>query len=1111
MRTVVIPQPGQMVRVRQRQYFVEEVVAPKAGDDSTLVRMSCLDDDAQGQPLEVLWEKEVDPEIITAEAWKDIAAKGFDPPKVFSAYLHTLQWNCVTSTDPSLFQSPFRAGIRIDAYQLEPLRKALRLPRVNLFIADDVGLGKTIEAGLIARELLLRKKVQDIVVACPPSMLNQWQDELEIRFGMVFQILDKDYITRVRRERGYGVNPWTTHTRFLVSHRLLIDEAYTATLRDWLGDFRPGSLLILDEAHHAAPASGARYAIDSKFTRAIREIAGLFEHRLFLSATPHNGHSNSFSALLEILDPQRFLRGEAVKPKLRDEVMVRRLKEDLRAIAGGFPRREVTQHDIDGLPPETPELRLFELLDQYRELREERLKGETKRKQAAAALLISGLQQRLLSSVDAFARTLRVHRRTVQRHWEEGQTHRGPQEAASPLPDLFAQGIDNDDDRATLSEAELQAEEEAQIEAATTATLASLADRSARELYGREQKLLDEMTEIAEAACGRPDARVRRLVDWIRETMCPDLPPLGLASQSQAPAPWNDTRVIIFTEYDDTKRYLQNQLQRAIESTERSSERIRVYDGPTPQAVREEIKRAFNADPKKHPVRILIATDAAREGLNLQSYCWNLFHFDVPWNPSRMEQRNGRIDRKLQPNDEVFCHYFVYKQRPEDRILQVLVRKTETIKRELGSLSPVVEGRLADTLKFGLRRSEIDDVEKELDAADLDPKVKETVQAELEGMDEEEAVAETRRRHDEAEAQRRQEAMKDQINHLRNLLERSEKSIALDEAHFRSAISCALQIMGDEPLKPIPQAEDWDRPVARFEFPALDQRQGDWADTMDTLRAPKKRDQKPWEWRRESPIRPVVFEDTGAMAEDVVHLHLEHRIVQRLLGRFMAQGFIRDDLSRACLAQSRDAVPRVVLIGRLCLYGPRAARLHEELVPVTARWAEPSQRKQPLTPYARESELKTLDLLESSLLPSNLPELDPVILEKLQLAAPQDVEQLYGHLKSRAEELAKTARAALAKRAEQEAKAMADILTSQRKRASDLAKKHASNQLHLDFDDWNAEEQRQLESNKRYWEKRLAAIDRELQTEPERIKAVYEVKAQRIEPVGLIYLWPVTG
>jgi hypothetical protein len=109
------PEAGQIVRVRQRQYFVEEVVPRAVGDDATLVRLSCLDDDAQGQPLEVLWEKEVDREIMKGEAWQTIASRGFDPPKQFSAYLHTLQWNCVTSTDPNLFQSPFRAGIRIDA------------------------------------------------------------------------------------------------------------------------------------------------------------------------------------------------------------------------------------------------------------------------------------------------------------------------------------------------------------------------------------------------------------------------------------------------------------------------------------------------------------------------------------------------------------------------------------------------------------------------------------------------------------------------------------------------------------------------------------------------------------------------------------------------------------------------------------------------------------------------------------------------------------------------------------------------------------------------------------------------------------------------------------
>ena len=106
---------------------------------------------------------------------------------------------------------------------------------------------------------------------------------------------------------------------------------------------------------------------------------------------------------------------------------------------------------------------------------------------------------------------------------------------------------------------------------------------------------------------------------------------------------------------------------------------------------REEVKRAFNEEPQQHPLRILIATDAAREGLNLQQHCADLFHFDLPWNPARLEQRNGRIDRKGQRAPDVRCYYFVLEQRPQDRVLETLVRKTETIREQLGSLAPVLQ------------------------------------------------------------------------------------------------------------------------------------------------------------------------------------------------------------------------------------------------------------------------------------------------------------------------------------------------------------------------------------------------------------------------------------
>ncbi len=117
------PTPGQIVRVRQRTYLGERTEGSDSTADATLVQLACVDDDAQGQPLQVLWEHEVDREIMTGEAWESIASRGFDEPRLFAAYLHALRWNCATSTNPRLFQSPFRAGIRLDAYQLEPLRK----------------------------------------------------------------------------------------------------------------------------------------------------------------------------------------------------------------------------------------------------------------------------------------------------------------------------------------------------------------------------------------------------------------------------------------------------------------------------------------------------------------------------------------------------------------------------------------------------------------------------------------------------------------------------------------------------------------------------------------------------------------------------------------------------------------------------------------------------------------------------------------------------------------------------------------------------------------------------------------------------------------------------
>ena len=1111
------PRVGELVHLRSRRWLVEEVVAPAYDGESPRVLLACADDDAQGQSLEVFWDYEIDRRILEEEGWADLAARGFDPPRRFAAFFHTLRWHCTTATDPNLFQAPFRAGITIDAYQMEPLRKALRLPRVNLFIADDTGLGKTIEAGLIARELLLRRKAKVIVAAVPPSVIEQWKSELEDRFGLVFEVLDRGYVSRMRRERGFGVNPWRTHGRFLVSHHLLIDPAYADPLRERLGPMLPGSLLILDEAHHAAPSSGGRYGIETKFTRAVRDLSERFEHRLFLSATPHNGHSNSFSTLLELLDPYRFTRGVRVRGRSAlEEVMVRRLKEDVREIQGGFPKRNVVRLAIGGLPADAPELALSRLLDEYRTVREARHAAASGRARAAAGLLVVGLQQRLLSSIEAFARSLGVHRETVERHWERSRGAMGAADAVdvpdfpnasggrSAAPDsrersagdatLFLEPPDADDERAEWTDEEAEAGERAQIEAITLVAEAGWpaaagrrpgvsragADASldtdaslgpdaesgsdpgshrgtgtntgtgaevspgpgaasgsdpATAHWAREQRLLDRMQAIAEENRHLPDAKTRRLIDWVREHQCPALPPFGQKSAGDPPA-WNTRRVLIFTENrEGTKRHLRTILERAIEHTDRAEERIEVIDGLTSGARRKEVQRRFNTDPTRDPLRILIATDAAREGLNFQAHCADLFHFDLPWNPGRIEQRNGRIDRKLQPAAEVDCHYFVLPQRAEDRVLEVLVTKTETIRKELGSLSKVIDDDVERRLRNGIRHREADALRREIEAADLDEAKKRATAEELE---------EARERRGELEAQ---------IERCRTLLARSREWTGFAPAPFRDALSCALELLDAPPLA---EGRDEDgRPV--WTFPPLERRAAtdpSWTATLDSLRAPRRLDQKLANWRRDAPVRPVVFEDAGELNEDTVHLHLEQRVAQRLLARFRAQGFVYHDLSRACLAQAKDSIPRVILLGRLCLYGRHAERLHEELVPVAARWTDPTRRSEPLRAYAREAEVRTLALLDESLgggdgrsgggPTGGAAAPNEVIQRRLLDAAPRDIAELRPQLEPRAAEFAAVAERRLAERGEREGRDLRGTLQRQRERVvAELARREA--------------------------------------------------------------------
>ena len=564
---------------------------------------------------------------------------------------------------------------------------------------------------------------------------------------------------------------------------------------------------------------------------------------------------------------------------------------------------------------------------------------ETSSRQAVGALVIGGLQKRLLSSIDAFARTLAVHRKSIERAVEQAKD--ADRVSAAQIADYERITTGNDPDASIAEDADDAGDIESggdasgdeeqtdphEIElhermAKATAASSSAGRKEAREALLHELALVDEMREIAEASRYAADPRVRKIVEWIEDHMCP-----GLSARGEIPSGWTDRRVIIFTEYEDTRRYLQRCLSESIAHTDEAPERIATFTGVTSRQRREDIKHAFNTEPKDHPLRILIATDAAREGLNLQRHCGDLFHFDLPWNPSRLDQRNGRIDRKLQPADEVFCRYFAFKQRPEDRVLRVLVRKADRIREELGSAAKVLDGRAAESIeKQGIRRDGIDELMTYIQDLSAGQR-RDTVDNELE------------------EARLRQDKLQDDIDGLRTRLERSRTHIGIAAPQFRQTLSMSLRLAGAPEIAEVDAGREREPDTPRrFVFPADDNalaRDVGWTAALDTLRERRRRDESFGEWRRRAAVRPIAFEDTGRLGENAVQLHLEHRVARRLLGRFTAQGLIHHDLSKACLTAAPDAIPRVVLLGRLALYGPRAARLHEEIVPVTARWIEP--------------------------------------------------------------------------------------------------------------------------------------------------------------------------
>lgn len=1067
-----LPTRGQVVRARQRQWLVDGV-EPGGIGESALVKLVCLDDDDPGRQVDVLWDLELGARVQSDGKDGIGDPRRLDSPAHFGAYLHALKWSAVSAADATRFQAPFRAGIKLMAHQLTPLMKALELPRANLFIADDVGLGKTIEAGLVLQELLLRHQADFALVVCPASVCLQWRDEMQRRFGLRFEVITRQFVAYRRQERGLGTNPWSTHNRFIISNALLRRPEYREPLLDHLDHGARKPILILDEAHNAAPASASKYATDTDITLTIRDLARRFDNRLFLSATPHNGHSNSFSALLELLDPVRFTRGVPIEGrKDLDAVMVRRLKRDLRQLGvEQFPKRllcqlalrneenkwrsEMIAYDSESdtqapgmtrdLGPGAPtELLLAGKLARYTELCAPRA--------GVNRLPFIHLQQRLLSSPEAFARTLTAH--------AQGLAKQGGPIAAPLRPQLDFE-LDADPESHGPSDETLAEESEIAVRAAS----AALPDPTEE-----ARTLLSEMRALAEKARGLPDAKTLALLDWMRSNLCPAI---GLGEDTRADRAWVGRRVILFTEYADTKRYLVELLTQAIAHTDDAEHRILTFHGGMGDESRDEVQRAFNTPPDQHPVRILVATDAAREGVNLQAYCADLFHIDIPWNPARLEQRNGRIDRTLQPSPEVRCHYFIYPDRAEDQILATVVRKVETVQRELGSLGAVLLGQLGAILENGISAK----TRKAVADIGADAKTN-TVEAELET-----------RRSD-------LEAVRAEVDRAGRQMERSRRALEVDPGSLRGVVEIGMHLAGAKPLNPDHETSDH-RPT--FTLPELDR---SWDETLDTLRPPRGRKEPFWEWRQRPP-RPVTFHPITRLSEDAEQLHLAHPFVRRILDRFLAQGFGAHDLSRVTAVVAPDeSVIRLVAFARLTLFGPGAARLHDEIVPIAAAWSGEGIAVEPYKDRATAS--RAISTAER-LLAAGAAAPNEIIASRVRRHASALFAALWPHLHAEADALAADARAGLAQRARREADELRTLLQRQQL-AIDKAEARLRQADLFNIED--KDQKRQVDADLKHLGRRRTDAAVELQSEPAAIEALYEVRMSRLEPVGLVVAWP---
>jgi ERCC4-related helicase len=534
--------------------------------------------------------------------------------------------------------------------------------RVRMLLADDVGLGKTIEAGLIITELMARQRASRVLVVVPAALREQWREALEYFFHLPARIISSRHRREMERELPAGASPWGQFPVLITS----IDYAKQPAVKNQILE-QDWDVALFDEAHLAAKPheSSPGQSVSTQRWEFAQSVAysDRVKHLLLLTATPHNGYTDSFASLLQLLD-EDLVSGPSHEPKIHggratDHVCQRRRQDVQEWFGSGSSENPFPDRDQDEIivAPTAYEKEAIDAVEEYGQRVLSSAEKGSAQAQTLANWTVLHLHKRALSSPAALRQSLKNRKESLQQRIEE---------------ELSAEvSISEDEAKANVFDEDtgerLDSEEASK--------------RTERSVFGDVSAIKDELEQLEEAieaasgVTASRDGKLTKLLDVVLPNRLRE-----------------DPKVIVFTRYVDTLDYLSEQIG---ESERFSDTEVFTIHGGLPERKRREVFKDFDRSDKA----VLVATDAISEGMNLQHAAAQVIHYELPWNPNRLEQRNGRVDRFGQQKDIVHIRTMVMDETLDASIMSVLVEKAAEIRRQYG-FSPPYFGEETDIMEL---------------------------------------------------------------------------------------------------------------------------------------------------------------------------------------------------------------------------------------------------------------------------------------------------------------------------------------------------------------------------------------------------------------------------